>query len=152
MTDNYVKMYFDFEEIKKDVVGCVSHLCRDDYDFILAVAKGGLVPSAIIGNILNIPVMSVLYSSKNGRGTSLHPQQEDFSFNTHISHRILLVEDICDTGNTMSDLSRVLKEMGNDVTSFSYCHRPNDIFNPDLYCVEVPKSVDWVHFPWEPEE
>ena len=86
----------------------------------MGLPRGGLVPSVILSHKLNLPLVQ------------------------KISQNTLIVDDICDSGNTFV---KIYKKHPN--LKFVCLHfKPHtSIFNPTLYSQEV--GDEWIVYPWE---
>jgi hypoxanthine phosphoribosyltransferase len=82
---------------------------------ITGIERGGLIPAVMISHKLNIPYV------------------------TKINKNTLVVDDICDTGET-------LKNMVSGFTATLH-YKPTASFTPDFYSKEV--STEWIVYPWE---
>lgn len=119
-----------------------------DVDLIVGIARGGLLPATIISHFLAIPMQTIFYSSKIGRGDNQDHNNELRSFT---QHHILLVDDLTDTGNTMNELYKAYMEKGHKVTTavIYYKELPDAHFEPDVWAVKVTKNFGWITFPFE---
>ncbi len=74
----------------------------EDFDWIVAIGRGGLVPAALIAQLTGIRRIDILpvwsYTDENQRG-KLQYRRKDFSH--FVGERILLVDDLVDSGETM---------------------------------------------------
>ena len=82
---------------------------------ITGIERGGLIPAVMISHKLNIPYV------------------------TKINKNTLVVDDICDTGET-------LKNMVSGFTATLH-YKPTASFTPDFYSKEV--GQEWIVYPWE---
>lgn len=119
-------------------------------DLVVGVARGGLLPAVIISHMLAIPMRTLFYSSKVGRGDNRDHDNQLIEFS---QKRLLLVDDLTDTGNTMRELSEVYQARGHDVTTtvLYYKELPESTFVPDIWAVKVSKNFGWIDFPFENE-
>lgn len=97
-----------------------------NFDFIFAIPRGGLVMGVKLSYLLEIPIYSNTYEM---------PKE--------IS-RILLVDDVSDTGKTLQKMVNVFKQ--DDVTVATLYKKPWTIFNPDFHVHETDK---WIVYPWD---
>ena len=104
------KLYYSYELFKEDTQKLVDK-CRDfEPEILLAVARGGLTLSHLMAQALN---MRNLYTLN-----SIHYEGElkldTFNiFNIpDVSHakKVLIVDDIVDSGETMREILKVLRE------------------------------------------
>ena len=82
---------------------------------ITGIQRGGLIPAVMISHKLHIPFVS------------------------RINKDTLVVDDICDTGETLKNT------IGMYTATLHY--KPTAIFTPDFYSKEV--GTEWIVYPWE---
>jgi len=101
---------------------------KEEFDCIYGVPRGGMIPAVIISHALNIPIM----------GNPLDGYKK----------RMLIVDDLVDTGKTVVDLTKFLKEH-TAVSHFKiasiYRHEKCEVA-PDYY---VETNNMWIEFPYE---
>ena len=117
MADTISKVYLEWSEIHE----CVNMLCKQiitDYpniDSVMGLPRGGLIPAVLISHELDLPF--VLHPGKN----------------------TLVVDDINDTGHTLS------KAPG---AYWAVLHnKPTSKFKDCIYAKEV--GDEWLVYPWE---
>lgn len=127
---------------------------EDNYapDIIVAVARGGLVPSRIIADVLGVlDIISlkvehwVETASKNPVAKVKYPYEVDLS-----GKRILVVDDICDTGDSIVLASTYAKERmrsGEVKTATMQVIKPGSKVIPDYYASIVTEWA-WYMYPW----
>jgi len=80
------------------------------------------------------------------------PEWEDY-LPKKTDERILIVDDICDSGETFQKISDFIKERGVSVeVRFASLWWNNEVdFEPHYYVQECAKDTEgiWIHFPWE---
>jgi xanthine phosphoribosyltransferase len=142
------KFYYSYDEFAKDTQTLVDK-CRDyEPDILLAVARGGLTLAHLMAQALD---MRNLYSLN-----SIHYEGElkldTFNiFNIpDVSHakRVLLVDDIVDSGETMEEILKVLAEKFPDVEFklATIFYKKTAVLQPDFTVREADK---WIDFFWE---
>ena len=89
---------------------------------IVGLARGGLIPAVMLSHKLGIPLVS-----------------EDHEAEGYL----LIVDDICDTGNT---LEYYVKYEGTLTATIH--HKQAAIVKPDFYYSLVPQDK-WIVYPWE---
>jgi hypothetical protein len=149
-----LKRILGWEDIERQVRQIIAAL-PSDYDAMLVITRGGMVPACLISewlDIRNILVAAVqLYT---GIGQTLDaPVFLQFPSDTLLAEkRVLIVDDVWDSGRTaMAVRQRVQLSGGKaDVAVLHYKPRascfPND--RPD-YFAEV--TDDWIVYPWDDE-
>jgi xanthine phosphoribosyltransferase len=115
-----------------------------DYD-IMGLSRGGLVPSVIISNMLNIrKVYSVglkTYTEQEKTTAELYQVPDLSSMN-----KILLVDDISDTGESFLQTKEML--VNKEVVTASLFLKNKTKFIPDIVARKA-NNDSWVVFPWE---
>jgi xanthine phosphoribosyltransferase len=142
------KFYYSYEEFKKDTQKLVNSCREYEPDILLAVARGGLTLSHLMAQAMN---MRNLYALN-----SIHYEGElkldTFNiFNIpDVSHarRVLVVDDIVDSGETMEEILRVLKEKFPNVEFklATIFYKKSAVLQPDY---TVREAKEWIDFFWE---
>ena len=114
------KVFLEWETIH-DLVDIICKKVINNYpniDSVTGLARGGLIPAVLISHHLGIPWTD-----------TIHP-------NT------LVVDDICDTGETLKDAPGVYHAVLH--------HKLTSSFTPNIYA-ELVKN-EWIVYPWERED
>jgi hypoxanthine phosphoribosyltransferase len=118
-------------------------------DVVVAIARGGLLPAGAIAYGLgakNCGAINVEFYT--GIGTVLDAPEvlpPELDMNYLDGRRVLLVDDVADSGRTLELAVRLLREKGADVRSVTIYTKPTTIIEPDYSF----KSTDlWIDFPW----
>lgn len=140
-----------------DVERLVGRLLKDlprDYDNILVITRGGMVPACLISeraDIRNILCAAVMFYDGTARALP-GPVFLQFPDPSQVrGRRILLVDDVWDTGTTVVAVRDRLRAAGAavDVCVLHYKPRhsrfPGD--RPDFYAEETDR---WIVYPWDP--
>jgi uncharacterized protein len=118
-------------------------------DLILSIARGGLFLAASLGYALgvkNLYVMNVEFY--DGVGTTLDmpvmlppvPSAVDFS-----EKKVLIADDVADSGRTMELVYRFIKDHAPDARSAVIYEKPRSV----IKCDYVWKRTElWINFPW----
>ncbi len=129
--------------IKGDKVAC---------DLIIGIARGGWVPARILSDMLDndeLYTMRVKFYDEVAKTKEkpiiTHPTQVDVT-----GKKVLLVDDIADTGESLLTAINHLRERrAGPVFVATLVKKPASKFTPDLFVLETPA---WVIFPWEVHE
>ncbi len=111
------KIYLSWEDINI----LVEDLCQTinssgaEIKSVAGIERGGLIPAVMISHKLNIPFVS------------------------RINKDTLVVDDICDTGETLKN------SIGMYTATLHY--KPTAICAPDFYAKET--GTEWLVYPWE---
>lgn len=118
-------------------------------DVIIAIARGGLVPARILSDFLGIKeilTVGVEYYKAVEERKEL-PKLTYSLPNGILGKRVLVVDDVADTGKSLDLVKRELgKFMPRDLKFATLFYKPWCDFKPDFYAKETEK---WVIFPWE---
>ncbi|MFA0889397.1 MAG: xanthine phosphoribosyltransferase [Synergistales bacterium] len=114
---------------------------------ILAIARGGLVPAAIVARELDIHFIDTICVSSYTLRTQGEPeilkQAAPFENNPH---GLLIIDDLVDTGRTAQLVRRMLPE-----AYFATVYaKPDGRPLVDTFITEVSQDT-WILFPWDSE-
>ncbi len=145
-----IPQYPDYNEIHaacKELYHTLGeHHLESSFDYVVGLARGGLLPAVILSHMLKVPMISAHYSSKTGAGDN-----RDHSNDLPMidNKRILLVDDICDSGNTLNEVYDIYKLLNCEVTSVVLFCKEENWSIPDFFVWQIPVGFGWIHFPWE---
>lgn len=137
------KIYLNWDDIQKDTMVLANKIKEyGNFDKIIAVSRGGLIPAGIIGYALNIRhIETVNIESYDG---NKQRNVEDITIDIKASNeRVLIVDDLSDTGNTF----RILRKFfPNALLTCVYTKPEGEPFT-DIHAIEMPQK--WIVFPWD---
>ncbi|WP_291767517.1 phosphoribosyltransferase [Caldivirga sp. UBA161] len=143
--------YLSWDDIMDLTIKVSESIVRDNYrpNIVVGVARGGVVIAKIIEDILGIGNMTSievkLYKGINNRGEEAKIAQP---LPVSVKGlRVLLVDDVSDTGTTLLTAYNYLKEQGAmEIKTVTLMIKPWTRFKPDYYAEE---ATAWIIFPWE---
>ncbi|ABW01580.1 phosphoribosyltransferase [Caldivirga maquilingensis IC-167] len=143
--------YLSWDDVMDLTIKVSESIVRDNYrpNIVVGVARGGVVIAKIIEDILGIGNMTSievkLYKGINNRGEEAKIAQP---LPVSVKGlRVLLVDDVSDTGTTLSTAYNYLKEQGAaEIKTATLMIKPWTRFKPDYYADE---ATAWIIFPWE---
>ncbi|AAO26959.1 xanthine-guanine phosphoribosyltransferase [Buchnera aphidicola str. Bp (Baizongia pistaciae)] len=109
---------------------------------IIAVSRGGLIPSALLARELNIRFVDTICVSSYD-----HNRLRDLKILKYAagnSSQIIIVDDLVDTGGT-GKIIRNLYPKAKFVTIFA---KPMGKLLVDEYIIDIPQKV-WIEQPWD---
>ena len=126
-------------------------IVRDGFvpDVVVAIARGGLLPAGAIAYALGVKNCGALnVEFYTGIGTVLDapevlPPLLDIAYLA--DRRVLLVDDVADSGRTLALAVEMLSTRGADVRSVTVYTKPGSIALPDYSWRETSL---WIDFPW----
>ncbi|MBK20048.1 MAG: xanthine phosphoribosyltransferase [Rhodospirillaceae bacterium] len=114
------------------------------WESVVAITRGGLVPSAIIARELEIRMIDTVcvssYDHQSQSGVEVIKQIEGSG------KGVLLIDDLVDTGRT----AKVVREMLPDAHFATVYAKPEGRPMVDSFVTEVSQDT-WIFFPWDTE-
>jgi len=147
------KKKFSWEEIDRFADELVSKVQASGFmlDYLVGIAVGGLIPLGLLAKKLDSnAVLTVSASSyndanqKTGEPTVWNLPTLDLS-----NKKILIVDEIAETGETLEAVKKVLIEKcnaGDIKTAVLGIHKKKCMIVPDFY---IFAEEVWIVFPWE---
>lgn len=141
------KKYYTWEEINRDLEKLTEQI-QKKYDIIIGIARGGLYPTYYLSKKLNIVDVDIIsaYSYIDTIRTETNIIKKDFS--NIRNKKILLVDDLTDSGSTILDITKFLQNFSNFIYTAVLYTKTKSKFIPN-YCCEMKDSNEWIVFPWE---
>lgn len=122
---------------------------------ILAITRGGLIPATILAYMLDVRRIHTVrvqhYDSKNSRlesGPQFVEETRPFDAPNVYTERLLIVDDIIDTGETLKLVRRAAHDHAEDIKVVALYVRSAQKHSADWYW---KVEDEWVVFPWAPE-
>jgi hypoxanthine phosphoribosyltransferase len=145
-----------WDDIEELVGRLVDRLPRD-YDLILVITRGGMVPACLMSERLdlrNIVAAAVMFYTEGTTApdqTLTEPIFLEFPADPLLTgKRILIIDDVWDTGRTAMAVRRRVREAGGrgDLAVLHYKPgRTEFAERPDYYAETTDK---WIVYPWDP--
>lgn len=118
-------------------------------EVVVAIARGGLLPAGAIAyglGVKNCGAINVEFYT--GIGTvrdrpEVLPPELDMSYLD--GRRVLLIDDVADSGRTLDLAVRLLRDRGADIRSAVIYTKPTTIVQPDW---SWKQTALWIDFPW----
>ncbi|WP_263833791.1 phosphoribosyltransferase [Sulfurospirillum oryzae] len=140
--------YYSYEEFKVDVNHLAKEIKPYNPDVILAVARGGMTLGHFLAEALE---MRALYSINSIHYEETHKLDTINIFNIpdlSKAKRVVIVDDIIDSGETMIEIERVLGEKYPEVDFkiASVFYKEKALLRPDFAARE---ATEWIEFFWD---
>ncbi len=140
-----------WDQIYEMLLNLAEKVRRDGFkpDVIVGISRGGWPPARVLSDLLENPELANVkvefylgVAETKGEPVITQPVSTDVR-----GKRVLVVDDVADTGKSLSLVKSNLLELGSlEVKVATLYYKPWSIFKPDYYEKETRK---WVIFPWE---
>ena len=142
------KLILKWEEFHQDTRAMGEMLKeRGPFTGIIAVARGGLVPAAIIAHVLGIrSIDTVCIASYSDETKAKSLDMEVLRNVAQKEGRWLVIDDLVDTGETAKIVRRLVPSA---LVACVYA-KPLGESTTDIFVRAIPQDT-WIVFPWEEE-
>jgi len=157
-------LYSSWEEIKS-LLNLLSELISNDGkpDLIVGIQRGGLIPSIVLSHSLKIQNIDVL-SIKRTENDCVNANKKkvelltklDSTFDGIKGRDVLLIDDICGSGDTLRLAFNILKKYQAERLRTLVCFvnldnwEPQNKIMPSSAITYIGKEIrGWMVFPWE---
>ena len=141
------KIYYSYQEFIQDIKVMQKLISSDEVDTVVAISRGGLTFGHFLSESLNIrKVFSINSISYNE--TQKLKNIEIFGVpDLKNSKKVLVVDDIADSGRTLKSVMEKLESIYSDVDfkSATLFYSENSIYEPTYF---IHKSSEWIEFFW----
>ncbi len=143
------RYYYSYKEFLEDVPKLYNKIQGFNPDSIIAISRGGLTLShylAILFNIRKVYTINSIFYEDQKRFPNI---RVDFSFELKEEiKKILIVDDIVDTGKTAKEVLEILKDKypKKEFKLATIFYKLNSPILPDFALKEANK---WIDFFWE---
>lgn len=118
-------------------------------EVVVAVARGGLLLAGAMAYALGVKSCGALnvefYTGEHAtlpEPVMLAPHLDQASL---VDKKVLVVDDVSDSGRTLSMVVGLLRDAGADVRSVCLYTKPGTLLEPDVYW---KVTSGWIDFPW----
>lgn len=156
MTARRLKRILDWAEINWSVDELVQKLDGNQYDLLLVITRGGMVPAGLLSerlNIRNIVVAAVQHHRRSGESLE-EPVFFQFPAEDLLNgSAVLIVDDVWESGRTAVAVRNRVRQHA-DRADLAVLHYKPGWSNfaeqqPDFY---AEMTDDWIIYPWDPED
>jgi hypoxanthine phosphoribosyltransferase len=148
-----------WKEIETACRHLAKKLAKNNYEAIVCIASGGLVPGKLLSELLQLPLGIVVSKRYNKDKTANQKTYLDATVKWCCKKaspsKILLVDDLIDEGKTMEQIISRLNEKAQipsiktiDIAVI-YCKNKNASLQLKQKVHYYKTTEDWIVFPWE---
>ncbi|NJL60748.1 MAG: phosphoribosyltransferase [Methylacidiphilales bacterium] len=154
-------LYVSWSDYHQKIEQLAAQIYQSGWEFnqIICLARGGLRIGDILSRIYDTPLAILATSSYSGAGKQ---ERGNLVFSEHVTmttqtlgSRILLVDDLVDSGVTLQETIPWLKEYSKtpveDIRTAVVWYKECSVITPDYY-VDYLADNPWIHQPFEPYE
>lgn len=146
------KEYYSIDNLNEDILSLISQVRSANLkiDVILSVNRGGCIPGVYLSHGLKLPHKVIDLQLRDGTNIPDSNSVKNLKIN---SKKILIIDDINDTGSTFIHLNRIIN--ANNTKKYFACLINNigSKFQVEFYGRSINKveKPSWYVFPWEIE-
>ncbi|WP_455555612.1 phosphoribosyltransferase [Comamonas sp.] len=157
LTEDGKHLYVSYDEYHGliEKLALKIHQSGWEFDTILCLARGGLRPGDILSRIFDKPLAIMSTSSYRAEAGKVQGHLDIGRFiatpKGEIAGRVLLVDDLADTGVTLNAVVKRLKENYEPISELRTAviwTKGVSTFKPDYSVEELPTNP-WIHQPFE---
>jgi hypoxanthine phosphoribosyltransferase len=138
-------MFYSFEKFSEDIQSLIKQIreSNTNYDYVVGIKRGGLIPATCLSHALKIPLYSFTWSTRD------FPYQEKHSSVLQPLSKILLVDDICDSGETLIKIKELFSFCNIDTAVLLY--NEDQVHIPTYYAEKFSRlnQKEFIDFWWE---
>jgi len=141
-----------WKKYEKDCISLAKKIKRLDlqFDKIIAISRGGLPAARIFSDLLGLPVSHITIESYKDLNQQKQTQITEVPKKSFNKKRLLLVDEIADSGKTFTQALGFYKRFNNcKITTLALYIKPITKPLPDLW---QERFDGWVIFPYEIRE
>jgi len=157
LTEDGKHLYVSYDEYNNLVekLAIKVHQSEWDFDTILCLARGGMRPGDVLSRIFDKPLAIMSTSSYRAEAGTVQGHLDIAHYITtpqgEIAGKVLLVDDLADSGHTLHAVVELLKSKYKTITELRSAvlwTKGLSTFTPD-YSVEFLPTNPWIHQPFE---
>lgn len=140
-----VNVYHYTREVFDNAIDCLVHQIKHsgvDYNYIVGLTRGGLIPAVVLSHKLGIPMLASNWATDRKK-----PSLTLMDILDNPRNKVLLVDEILDSGNTV----RSFIEMHGKTDVAVLVYNVEQEVVPNYFVKSIHRSVfpDWIEFWWE---
>ena len=157
LTDDGKHLYVSYDEYHALIEKLAIQVYQSGwvFDTILCLARGGMRPGDVLSRVFDKPLAIMSTSSYRADSGTLRGELDIASYITtpkgEIAGRVLLVDDLADSGHTLRAVMDLLRNNYPPITELRSAviwTKAVSVFTPD-YTVEYLPTNPWIHQPFE---
>jgi uncharacterized protein len=143
---------YTYEQFRVNINALAIQIQESNFqpDLIVGVLRGGAIPAIHLSHLLDCPVKIIEWSTRDSKTTD-RKNLDKIAVMAERGQKILLVEDIVDSGKTLTEIkSRLFETRGNIRYAAMWYNIAQNVV-VDFYSNTIDRTIDerWVYMPWE---
>jgi xanthine phosphoribosyltransferase len=142
-------MYFySYEALEADMRALLPACRRYDPDLIVALARGGMIGAQLLAYGLDVRTVGLLRVASYDDASQRDTVTIDGECGAQRAERILIVDDIVDSGKTLKEVKTHLKALypEAEIKCAAPWYKQTACEQPDFRCRE---ATEWIEFFWD---
>ena len=140
------KLILSWQDVDRAIVEIANRVRKDfNPDVLVCIARGGCIPGVRLSHIFGDKPLEVI-QVKYYKGYEHLKEPELMSEIKPFQGKVLLVDDVADTGASLKLVFDSLVDKCQEVRTAVVAYKPRSALKPDYFIIETDK---WVVFPWE---
>ncbi|MGN6529902.1 MAG: phosphoribosyltransferase [Burkholderiaceae bacterium] len=156
LTDDGKHLYISWDEYHRliEKLALIVHESGWEFDQILCLARGGMRPGDMLSRIFDKPLAIMATSSYRAEAGTIQGRLDMAKYITlpsgELAGRVLLVDDLADSGVTLAAVVERLRGMPSirELRSAVLWTKAVSTYTPDYFVEKLPTSP-WIHQPFE---
>jgi len=145
-----MKTHYNFEEFREDIKLLSKQIKEYNPDCLVPIARGGLTIGHFLAESLEIRDVVVINTKSYDKDKKLDKVEVFNIPNLKGFKRIVIVDDISDSGDTLEEVIKVIKTIYPDIEIkiATIFYKPTSKVIPDF---KLKENKRWIVFFWETE-
>ena len=146
MSEKMTKTYYSYQEFKEDLKTLTKKIDQE-FDVIMPIARGGLSMALMLGEYYDIREVYAINTIGYNDTQKLDTVKVFNIPDLQKAKKVLIVDDIVDSGDTLVEVLKVLKEQYPNVLFYtaSLFYKKSAKIAPTWY---VKEAKEWIEFFW----
>lgn len=143
-----MKRYYPYDELKEDTLKLLEMTQAFQAEAIVGIARGGLTLAHALAEGLNLRDVQTLRTELYDKSEKRESLALFGSCDFGEKRRVLVVDDIADSGETLSQVMQRLEQNHPNVEfqSVTLFYKKTSIYEPHFW---VKEAKEWIDFFWE---
>ena len=143
--NNNENIVVTWDDVRANLWSLIEQLQDEPIDLIIGISRGGLIPGVMLSHRLEVPFQPLQWQTRDDT------KERDFLSLVSLDkmknigpENILFVDDICDSGKTITEIRSQLPH-----GRWAVLYSKMDNMGIDFIGKRVYNNKQWIVFPWE---